>query len=172
MILLEDTRQQPQKHKLKNLYFEQQGIEVRRTKLYCGDYTLPTNQSVCVDTKKDLQEIYGDLIGKQHTRFRAEADRAYEAGIKLIILIEDEEVKDLEGVKKWSNPRLHRYNKIKYMHEIGKWLSIPLPKKPPTDNITLYKVMSTFASKHHVEFVFCHPKDAGEKIIKLLGGEQ
>ena len=59
MIILEDTRNQVGKHDKKNEYFQQNGIEVRRTKLYCGDYTLPTDQSVCIDTKKDIQELIG-----------------------------------------------------------------------------------------------------------------
>ena len=39
MIILEDTRNKPGKHDLKNIWFEENGIEVRRTKLYAGDYT-------------------------------------------------------------------------------------------------------------------------------------
>lgn len=60
-IILSDTRQQAGRHKLKEQYFKSQGIMVNRTKLYCGDYTLPTNQSICVDTKKDIQELIGDI---------------------------------------------------------------------------------------------------------------
>jgi hypothetical protein len=33
--------------------------------LYCGDYTLPANQSICVDTKKDIAELIGDVQVKQ-----------------------------------------------------------------------------------------------------------
>ena len=90
MILLEDTRNQVGKHDKKNEYFSKNGIEVRRTKLYCGDYTLPTNQSVCIDTKKDIQELIGDICGKSHERFRNELIRAQESNIKLIILTEDD----------------------------------------------------------------------------------
>lgn len=173
MIILEDTRQQASRHEEKHRWFEQNDIEVRRTKLYCGDYTLPTDQTVCIDTKKGMQEIYSDLVGKdQHIRFRAEADRAYESGIRLIILIEDDNVKDLEGVKNWRNPRYIRYCKIKNAHEHGKMLNVPLAKKPPVNNVTLLKIMSTFGKEHHVEFVFCRSKDAGAKIIELLGGNQ
>ena len=55
MILLEDTRNQIDKHGKKHAWFEKNGIEIQRTKLVVGDYTLPTNQSICIDTKKDLQ---------------------------------------------------------------------------------------------------------------------
>jgi len=61
MLILEDTRQQEFKHDLKHKYFRSVGVMCNRTKLYCGDYTLPTNQTVCVDTKKDIQELIGDI---------------------------------------------------------------------------------------------------------------
>lgn len=65
MLLLEDTRQQEDKHENKHNYFRSVGIYWNRTGLYCGDYTLPPNQSVCVDTKKDIQEIIGDIHVKK-----------------------------------------------------------------------------------------------------------
>ena len=89
MIILVDSRQQEGKHDIKERWFASHGVETRRTKLYVGDYTLPTNQSVCIDTKKDIQELVSDICGKQHERFRNECLRAQEAGIKLIILTEN-----------------------------------------------------------------------------------
>jgi len=65
MILLEDTRQQEYKHKAKHDYFRSVNVHCNRTALYCGDYTLPANQSVCVDTKKDIAELIGDIQVKQ-----------------------------------------------------------------------------------------------------------
>lgn len=62
--ILIDTRQQARKHDLKTAYFQKNGIQMYRSKLFCGDYTLPTNQSICVDTKKDLQELIGDIQQK------------------------------------------------------------------------------------------------------------
>lgn len=62
--ILIDTRQQAKKHDLKTAYFQRNGIQMYRSKLFCGDYTLPTNQSICVDTKKDLQELIGDIQQK------------------------------------------------------------------------------------------------------------
>ena len=116
-ILLEDSRQQDGKHDAKERWFKEHGIEVRRTKLYVGDYTLPTDQSVCIDTKKDIQELVSDICGKQHERFRNECIRAQEAGIKLIVLVENKggHIRDnviqptitkLEDLYKWKNPRL------------------------------------------------------------------
>ena len=68
----------------------------------------------------------------------------------------------------WQNPRMHRYNKIAYMHKIGKWMNIPLPKSAPTSGPTLAKAMFTMQQKYGVEFRFCKPEDAGLCVLELL----
>lgn len=170
-IIQIDTRQKMNKkhHKVKEDYFKKQGFTIVKSKMLVGDFCIPSNGSVVVDSKQNLQEVYQDLI-QDHERFKREADLAVEAGITLYVLIEEPKMKCLEDVKKWENPRLHRYNKIKYMHRIGKWGHVPEPKgKPPVDNITLYKIMYTFAKKHGVKWVFCPTEQAGAKIVELLG---
>lgn len=67
-LILEDSRQQEKKHETKHEYFRKAGIHWNRTALYCGDYTLPANQSVCIDTKKDIQELIGDIQVKQMSK--------------------------------------------------------------------------------------------------------
>ena len=169
MIILEDTRQQANKHDAKHKWFAEHGIEVMRTKLLCGDYTLPTDQSVCIDTKKDFQEIIGNLTGSQHKRFREEAERAQSAGLKLIFLIENDggEVKKgtniynpvitrLEDVHKWKNPRLFIMYRGKQKY----------PKA--TKGITLQKIMRTFSKRYGCEFRFCHSKDSAKLITEIL----
>lgn len=169
MIILEDTRQQTDKHDAKHKWFAEHGIEVIRTKLFCGDYTLPTDQSICIDTKKDFQEIIGNLTGKEHARIREEAERAKAAGIKLIFLIENDggEVKKdsgiynpvitkLEDVHKWKNPRLFIMCRGKQKY----------PKA--TKGITLQKIMHSFAERHGCEFRFCHSRDAARIIVDIL----
>ena len=61
MILIEDTRQQRLKHNLKREYFRSRGIILRKEVLDCGDYALINDRSVVVDTKKDIQELIGDI---------------------------------------------------------------------------------------------------------------
>lgn len=172
MIILEDTRQVTGKHDLKHKYFEKNGIEIRRTKLYCGDYTLPTDQSVCVDTKKDIQELIGDICGKQHERFRTECQRAQEAGIHLIILVENQgwvmksgnknivcpTILDLSELHLWINKRL-------FIRKNGKQL---YPKA--TRGKTLMKACMTLRERYKCDFVFCTPEESGEKIVRLLDG--
>lgn len=67
-MILEDSRQQEKKHEIKHEYFRAAGIHWNRTALYCGDYTLPADQSVCIDTKKDIQELIGDIQVKQMSK--------------------------------------------------------------------------------------------------------
>lgn len=68
MLILEDSRQQEKKHEAKHEYFRSVGCHWNRTALYCGDYTLPADQSVCIDTKKDIQELIGDIQVKQMSK--------------------------------------------------------------------------------------------------------
>lgn len=169
MIILEDTRNQVGKHDLKAEYFEKNGIEIRRTKLYVGDYTLPTNQSICIDTKKDIQELIGDICGKQHERFRAELLRAQESGIKLIILVEDDggycdykktiynkPVTCLDDLFHWKNPRLFIWRNGKQLYPSA------------TKGAVLAKACITMRDKYGVDFQFCRKVDAGKRIIELL----
>ena len=169
MIILEDTRQQDSKHNKKREWFEANGIEVKRTKLYVGDYTFPKNQSVCVDTKKDIQELIGDICGKQHDRFREELIRAKEADIKLYILVENERIiinerkgiyspfiDSLDNLHKFVNPRLFIWRNGKQLYPTA------------TRGITLKKACITMRNKYGVEFIFCKPNQAAEKVIELL----
>ena len=68
MLILEDSRQQERKHEIKHSYFRSVGVHWNRTALYCGDYTLPADQSVCIDTKKDIQELICDIQVKQMSK--------------------------------------------------------------------------------------------------------
>jgi len=137
-----------------------------------GKMDLMFDIKVAVDRKNSIDECAGNICGADHERFREEAIRAQKAGAKFYVLVEnDQGITDLDGVKHWDNPRMHRYNKIKYMHSIGKWQSIPLPKKAPTASMTLFKAMWTMQKKYDVKWVFVRPEDAAQKIAELLGGE-
>ena len=195
VLIIEDKGQKEGLHILKNRYFKSHDIEVLRAPLPVGDYIIATDKvkdvihrksarkmelkkmdflgtyDVSVDTKKDMQEIVGNICGKAHPRFRDECILAQNNGIKLYVLVENTcGVKSVQDVFKWQNPRLHRYNRIAFMHSQGSWLSMPLPKAKPTSGETLAKAMLTMQLKYGVEFVFCRPEDAGAKVIELLGG--
>ena len=148
LVILEDTRNKPEK----NLHIREQlealGYKVERSKIYCGDYTWAANQSRCIDTKQDLQEVVGNVI-QQHERFRAECVRAKEAGIQLIILITEPKITQLSDVFGWYNPRL-RYS------------------KKATTGRQLGKILYSMREKYGVQFEFTTKDKVGERIVELL----
>ena len=113
MILISDKAQQAGKHTEKEQYWKSIGIEVMNSPLPCGDYIVATDKvldvisrkekrgisvkkmdflgtyNVTVDTKKDIQELVGDICGKQHARFRDECILAQNNGIKLYVLVQN-----------------------------------------------------------------------------------
>ena len=88
MVLLEDTRQQPGKHKNIESFCKRQGIEIIRQALIVGDYQISNKSDIVVDTKSGVRELAMDCF-QDHERFRDECERAQRCGIKLIILVEE-----------------------------------------------------------------------------------
>jgi hypothetical protein len=151
LVIFEDTRNKPEKNKHIREQLEALGYKVERIKLYCGDYTFPTNQSICVDTKKDMNEVESNLI-HDHERFKAECIRARDAGIKLVILIQDPKLTQLSDVFGWFNIR-------------SKW------SKKAASGKQLAKMMYTMNSRYGVSWEFTTKQNCGKRIIELLGGE-
>ena len=170
MIIFEDSRQQRGKHDNINAWLILHDVEIRRTKLYVGDYTLPTKQDVCVDTKFGLAEVYGNIIS-QHDRFVAECKAANSAGIKLIILVEESGIESVEDVAAWNNPRVVKWQKLRDAHRNGKRMKEPLSPYPPVSSERLCKAMQTIAERYHIEWRFCDKSETAKKICELLGLE-
>jgi ribosome-associated protein len=130
---------------------------------------------IAVDRKNSIDEICTNLCSSQreHERFREEAITAQKAGAKFYVVIETEEkIRCLDDIRKWSNPRLHRYNKINYMHRLGKWQNVKNSgSRPPCDNIRLMKTMYTMAQKYGINWIFVSPYESAAKIVELLTGE-
>ena len=152
IALIEDSRQQANKHDIKHLSFQNAGIEVVRCKLPFGDYAVPPK--VSVDTKANMDEIAGNICGKEHTRFINECKAAKAAGCQLIILVENEVgISCLQDVNKWLNPR-----------------SMYSPRC--VQGPRLQKAMQTISERYGVRFEFCTPEEAGSRIVELLSDEQ
>ena len=143
MILLEDTCQQAKKHEAKHQF----RIEVVRSKLVVG---LQTDQSVCMDIKASPREVCGNVT-QQHRQFVRKLELVKQQGGRLIILVEENGIRTLEDVNRWSNPRL-RFS----------------PKA--TTGETLFKILSAMEQRHGCQFLFCRKGEAGVKIVKVLGG--
>ena len=239
MIILEDTRQQAGKHDLKHKWFAEHGIFVNRCTLVCGDYQIPGDGSVAVDSKKDIAELIGDiqvrqmpkkeirqnldnlfpeldafnlysLIGdddsdrfpeneisdycfkrnlpeswmkaaqdlylKRHGFFHRGLIRAKQYGVKLYILVENEDgVKSIEDLFRWINPRSQifvRSNIVRGYYKNGNPIYQRVQKYPNCmKGQQLAKACLTMEKKYGCQFVFCKPKEAGQKIVELLGGD-
>ena len=150
MIFVHDTRDKPEKHKNVDDYLIKQGHSIVRTKMYVGDVTLLSDQSVCIDLKRNLQEICQNLC-QDHERFKAEMKRAQDAGIKLIFVVEHGgAIKCLPDVRDWKNPRLMKSPYV-------------------LNGEGLYKRMVTIRERYGVDWIFCAKKQTGAVIASILG---
>ena len=136
-------------------------VKYVRSKLYVGDYALLNDQSVYIDVKQGLQEVYGNLV-QEHERFRAECVRARDAGIRLIVLVEDPKIKHLDEVRNWVNPRDVIYRKQAEMGQATQ-------KAAPVSSERLYKIMRTMSELYGVEWAFTPKERCGETLLMLLG---
>lgn len=150
MIIQEDTRQQAGKHDIKHSFFDSHEIQLVRCKLPFGDYApVPP---VSVDTKASMDEIAGNICGKEHKRFINECKAAKAAGCQLIILVENDlGIKDVSDVHTWINPRV-----------------VYSPNCVQGER--LQKAMETISARYGVRFEFCTPAEAGQRIVELLNG--
>lgn len=201
MRIAEDTGQKRKKHETKHKWFANNGVELVTLPLPVGDYILIDDAvqavldrkakrgievkrldllgvtKVSVDTKRDMMELYGNLCGKSHPRFRDECILAQENGIQLIVLVEDGfKIKTLEDVKSWVNPRLYDYCRrygipfkgdmvanVREFEEHG-------GQKAPKSGDWMYKAMQTMTERYGVQWRFCGKVETGERIAELLGG--
>ena len=152
MVLLEDSRQQPGKHKNIEQYCAQNGIVLRRSKLYVGDYQIANKGDIVVDSKASVAEIASNVF-QEHERFRAECVRAQEAGIRLIVLIE--EVLPGGLLENWRSP-MGKDGLPRYHFD---------PKR-------LKRAMLTMQDKYQVRFRFCDGRSTGKVLLEYLKGER
>lgn len=152
MVLFEDSRQQPGKHKNIESYCKQQGIEIIRQALCVGDYMISNRGDIVVDTKYGVRELAMDCF-QDHERFREECERAQRCGIKLIVLTE--ETLPHGRLDHWRSP-------------LGRD-GLPACKFDPA---VLRKVLITMQDKYDVSFRFCDGRSTGKLLIEYLKGER
>lgn len=152
LTLMMDTRERPEATQRILSEFDSQGVKVIRSKLWVGDYQRLENPMLVVDRKR-LPELCNNVV-QDHRRFTAELQRAKDAGIHIVILTEhSRNVKNLEDVRHWVNPRLN----ISPMAVSGE---------------RLYRILYTIQQHYGCEFQFCEKKDTGKRIIEILGGTE
>ena len=146
--------------------FDKAGVKHFKSKLYVGDYMSLDDAKLVIDRKQDLQELCGNVC-QQHERFKAELVRALENDIKIVILCEHgNDVKSLEDVFFWQNPRKHNY----YWTTVNGKRVRKVASKKAVDGKQLYKSLCTIRDRYNVDFVFCSKEETGKKIIEILGG--
>ena len=146
--IVEDSRQQAGKHNIKHDWFSCHDVELVRCKLPFGDYApVPP---ISIDTKKDMEEIAGNICGAEHKRFINECKAAKAAGCQLIILVENENgIDDISQVHSWVNPRvIYNPNCVQ--------------------GSRLQKAMETISDRYGVKFMFCTPHESAHKIMEIL----
>lgn len=152
MVIQIDTREKPAAIKRIVAHMDKHNIKHYKSKLYVGDYMCLDNPRLVIDRKKDLLELATN-VAQDHKRFAAELMRAQEYGIKLIILCEHGwNIKCLDDVKAWVNPRLKQY---------------PLA----ISGERLYKILLSMKNKYCFDIYFCDKRQTGAEIIRLLGGD-
>lgn len=200
MRIAVDKAQKDGKHTLKHNQMIELGHELTFLPLPVGDYMLidDTVQEVInrrgdklkkmdligccrrsVDTKQDMNEVYGNIIGKSHSRFRDELILAQQNNIELIILIESyPEVRHLDDVKRWHHwGQLQAYCRRNGIR-MGKGMMERIEdyaahggQRPPATGEQLYKAMLSLSSRYGVKWCFCSPEETGKAIIYLLTKE-
>lgn len=149
MLILEDTRQQAGKHKNITRYFDKAGIPWARQALYVGDYVIASDGSRAVDTKQDVIELAGNILSSDHKRFSDECRRASEAGISLLVLIEERLPEG--GLAAWQSPT----------DSAGHPLTLANPE-------TLRRALLTMRAKYGVRFRFCDGRQTGRLLVEYL----
>lgn len=162
-----DSREHKSEWERIKAQFDDLGVEYFRSKLYVGDYQSLDNPRLVIDRKKDLQELCGNVC-QQHERFKAELVRAIQSGIKIIILCEHgEDIKAMEDVWFWQNPRKHR---VIWKTVNGQRVKTVASDKA-IDGNQLYKSLCTIRDRYNVDFVFCTKEETGKKIVEILSND-
>jgi len=168
MQIIVDTREHASEWFRISKQFDELGVKYFRSKLYCGDYQNMDNARLVVDRKKDLQELCGNVC-QQHERFKAELLRAIEQGIKIVILCEHgPDIKSIEDVWFWQNPRKHR---VIWRTVNGQRIKTVVSEKA-VDGNQLYKSLCTIRDRYNVDFVFCTKAETGQKIVEILSNDK
>ena len=151
-FILEDTRQQRGKHDAKHAWWAENGYALVRSKIAFGDYCLLP--AVAVDTKADIAELAHD-IDQDHARFRRELAGAREAGVRLVVLTENEDgVADLAGLARWVEPPEDFVRRANARRRLS--------------GERLAKACATMAARYGAEFLFCAPEESAQVVSRIL----
>lgn len=158
MILI-DTREKPEAIKKIVSYFESNGIEYDRTKLYFGDYRNYNNPHLVIDRKRSIAEL-AQNVTIERDRFRRELEKVEATGSRLIILVEQ----DYYSAKGKTTTRTI---KVKTIHDLYLW-------KHPKAEIygdRVARILYGLSKRYPIEIEFCNRNKTGKRIMEILGDE-
>ena len=146
MKIIHDTRDKAGKHVNVDSYLSRHGHEVVYRKLDVGDITLDGDESVCIDLKRNLEELSRNLMNRSDkSRFYKEIRRARERGIKLYVLCE-------------------HGSSVKTITDVATWRS-------SYSGVSGRDLMERIYSAHigyGVEFLFCDKRSTGRVVSEIL----
>lgn len=153
IIILADSRQQKDIHITD--YFDSINLQWQRATLNTGDYMairyneskgIYLDYSIIIDTKKDIEEIAGNLCKTtEHERIKREIARAKELGNnRFIFLIADSTISCIDDLINWHSIRTQ------------------------VKGETLAKIMKTMQDRYGCEFLFCKKLSIGKQITTFL----
>lgn len=148
-MIIVDSREKKWDH-IKD-YFDKNNVEyVFPRKLDSGDYFNTDNPGIVIDRKANLQELCGNLSRgeKNIIRFTSECKRAKQQQLRLIVLIEGTNFREIRELSGWRS---------KYGNYTGKWLSDRM------FNLTI---------SYNVEWMFCRKNETAKKILEVLQYEE
>jgi len=121
--------------------------EIRKTKLYVGSFTLPTDQSICIEINKDMQSLVSMICGKRNKAFINQLVRSREVGSCLTVITVDRNITSLPDLKEWRKDK-------KYNHSMT--------------GETLEKSLSMLQAIYGCRFLFCQKSEVADKVIEIL----
>ncbi|MDM8162441.1 ERCC4 domain-containing protein [Collinsella intestinalis] len=170
--IIEDTRNKIGQHAIKNDWWAAHGVKVVRRKLDYGDYMRDEpGWNVAVDTKKDVQELAGN-VGREHDRFVRELDRARDAGCRLFILVEElEAYNDRELLHRWVCRTCRMCPEFRAKRCDPNADACRARRFKPMNGATLAKIVTKLEQDHGALFLFTRRGDSARTICDLLGVE-
>ena len=151
-MLLIDTREKPNAIGKIVAHFDEQGIKYDRTKLYIGDYQYLDNPTLVVDRKQSIAELAMNC-GKDSKRFKDELIRAKEAGVTIVILVEQNRYEDR--------------GKTKHVDSIND-LILWEPEYGRLRGEEIYRILNGWTYKYPIRIEFCDKRSTGRRILEIL----
>lgn len=151
-VLLIDTREKPRAIVKILDYFKLNHIRTDRTKLYIGDYMFLDNPQLVIDRKQNIAELAKNCT-VDNMRFKAELERARDAGVTIVVLVEQNryqdrkvpiQVRTIGDLIRWTNP----HSTIR--------------------GEQIFRILSGWINKYPLRVEFCDKRSTGKKIIELL----